>query len=321
MKGDPVATTPSGPAARTAQLDQLLRDELVERIARALPADGTVEPLAGLYLQRVSVATDTIYGVAEPSFCVIAQGSKVMLMGDHRVRYDPAHYLLATAEVPVTGAISDAAPAQPYLSLRLTIDPGLVGAVMVEARQPAPRTSAAVRALAVSPLDASLLEAVVRLVRLLEAPTTAAFLAPLITREIIYRLLLGEQGDRLRQIAVFGGATQRIAAAIARIRQDVTQPLRIAELAREVGMSVSGFHAHFKAVTAMSPGQFQTQLRLQEARWLLLGEHLDAASAGARVGYADPAYFTRAYKRLFGAPPMRDVTQVRDRGAASGSGP
>jgi AraC-like DNA-binding protein len=314
-----VEKAPSRLAARAAQQDQLLRDELAERIGRALPVDGTVEPLAGLYLQRVSVGSDAIYGVADPSFCVIAQGSKVMLMGDHRVQYDPAHYLLATAEVPVTGAISDATPAHPYLSLRLTIDPGLVGAVMVESRQPAPRTAAAVRALAVSPLDASLLEAVVRLVRLVDAPTTAAFLAPLITREIIYRLLLGAQGDRLRQIAVFGGATQRIAAAIARIRQDVTQPLRIAELAQEVGMSVSGFHAHFKAVTAMSPGQFQTQLRLQEARRLLLGEHLDAASAGARVGYADAAYFTRAYKRQFGAPPIRDVTQARDVGRAGGT--
>jgi AraC-like DNA-binding protein len=166
----------------------------------------------------------------------------------------------------------------------------------------------------VSPLDASLLDDVVRLVRLLDAPADARFLVPLITREIIYQLLMGAQGDRLRQIAVLGGATHRIAAAIERMRMrnDFKQPLRIEDLAQEVGMSVSGFHYHFKVVTAMSPGQFQKQLRLQEARRLMLGEHLDAASAGSRVGYDDASYFTREYKRLFGAPPMRDVARVRD---------
>jgi AraC-like DNA-binding protein len=299
-------------AAREAQRAQANRDELVERLARAVPRDGTLEPLKGLYLQRVSASTEPVYGMSDPAFCVIAQGSKVMLVGDQRLRYDPAHYLLATAEIPVTGEIIDASPERPYLSLRLTFDPTLVGSVMVEARHPAPRSHAAVRALAVSPLDASLLDDVVRLVRLLDTPADARFLAPLITREIIYRLLMGAQGDRLRQIAVLGGATQRIAEAIERIRHDFNQPLRIEELAQAVGMSVSGFHYHFKAVTAMSPGQFQKQLRLQEARRLLLGEHLDAASAGSRVGYDDASYFTREYKRLFGAPPMRDVARVRD---------
>jgi AraC-like DNA-binding protein len=299
-------------AAREAQRTQANRDELVERITRAVPRDGTVEPLQGLFLQRAAVPTEPVHGVIEPSFCVIAQGSKVVLLGDQRLRYDPAHYLLATAEIPCTGQIMDASPARPYLSLRLTFDPTLVGSVMVEARQPAPRSHAAVRALAVSPLDSSLLDDVVRLVRLLDTPADAHFLAPLITREIIYRLLMGAQGDRLRQIAVLGGATQRIAEAIERIRNDFNQPLRIEELAQAVGMSVSSFHYHFKSVTAMSPGQFQKQLRLQEARRLMLGEHLDAASAGSRVGYDDASYFTRDYKRLFGAPPMRDVARVRD---------
>jgi AraC-like DNA-binding protein len=306
-------------AAREAQRAQANRDELVERIARAVPRDGTVESLKGLYLQRASVPTEPVHGVIEPSFCVIAQGSKMVLLGDQRLRYDPAHYLLATAEIPVTGEIIDVSPERPYLSLRLTFDPTLIGSVMVEARQPAPRSHAAVRALAVSSLDASLLDDVVRLVRLLDAPADAQFLAPLITREIIYRLLMGAQGDRLRQIAVLGGATQRIAKAIERIRNDFKQPLRIEDLAQEVGMSVSGFHYHFKVVTAMSPGQFQKQLRLQEARRLMLSEHLDAASAGLRVGYDDASYFTRNYKRLFGAPPMRDVEQLR-KGSREGAG-
>jgi len=299
-------------AAHEAQRAQMNRDDLVERIARAIPHDGTVEPLTGLYLQRASAPTEPVHGVIEPSFCVIAQGSKVVLLGDQRLRYDPAHYLLATADIPCTGQIIDASPAQPYLSLRLTFDPTLVGSVMVEARHLAPRSQAAVRALDVSPLDASLLDDVVRLVRLMDAPADVRFLAPLITRGIIYRLLMGAQGGRLRQIAVLSGATQHIAAAIARIRNDFNQPLRIEDLAQEVGMSVSAFHHHFKVVTAMSPGQFQKQLRLQEARRLMLGENLDAASAGSRVGYDDASYFTREYKRLFGAPPMRDVARVRD---------
>lgn len=167
------------------------------------------------------------------------------------------------------------------------------------------------KAIDVSPLDAGLLDAVVRLIRLLNSPTDARFLAPLVTREIVYRLLAGEQGDRLRYIAALGGHTHRIAKAIERLRKDFDQPLRIEDLAGELGMSVSGFHHHFKEVTAMSPLQFQKQLRLQEARRLMLDEHLDATSAGYRVGYDDASHFNREYKRLFGAPPMRDVERLR----------
>jgi AraC-like DNA-binding protein len=159
---------------------------------------------------------------------------------------------------------------------------------------------------------------VVRLVRLIDTPTEASVLAPLVKREIVYRLLIGQQGDRLRHIAVLGGYTPPIAKAIEQLRQNFDQPLRIDDVAREIGMSVSGFHHHFKAVTAMSPLQFQKQVRLQEARRLMLGEHLDAASAGYRVGYDDASYFNRDYKRLFGLPPMRDVERLRE-GASPGA--
>ena len=138
------------------------------------------------------------------------------------------------------------------------------------------------------------------------------FLAPLITREIVYRLWMGEQGDRLRYVAAPGGYTSHIAKAIERLRDDFDQPLRIEELAAEFGMSVSGFHHHFKAVTAMSPLQFQKRLRLQEARRLMLGESFDAASAAYRVGYHDASHFSREYKSLFGVPPMRDVQRLRE---------
>ncbi len=168
------------------------------------------------------------------------------------------------------------------------------------------------RAIDVSPLDVNLQDAVVRLVRLLDSPAEAPVLMPLITREIVYRLLMGEQGARLRHLAILGGYTPLIARAVERLRQDFDQPLRIEDLARELGMSVSGLHHHFKAVTAMSPLQFQKQLRLQEARRLMLSEDLDAASAAYRVGYHDASHFNREYKSLFGVPPMRDVQRLRE---------
>jgi AraC-like DNA-binding protein len=306
-------------AEREAQRMQASREELVERIARVARADGTVEPLTGLHLNRLSVPTEPLHSVSEPAFCVIAQGSKEVLLGDSRYRYDPAHYLIATVELPTVSQVIEASTERPYLSLRLDLDLSLVGSVMVEAGHSTPLASADVRAIAVSPLDAGLLDAVVRLVRLLDAPTEARVLQPLVTREIIYRLLMGEQGGRLRHIAVQGGYAHRIAEAVERLRRDFDQPLRIEQIARELGMSVSGFHHHFKAVTAMSPLQFQKRLRLQEARRLLLGADLDAASAGSRVGYNDAAHFNREYKSLFGVPPMRDVQRLRAAASAVAS--
>jgi AraC-like DNA-binding protein len=305
------------PVEREAHRAQANRDELVERIARVIREDGRVEPLKGLHLHRSSSPTESVHGVSDPAFCVIAQGSKEVFLGNERFQYDPAHYLLATVELPVVGQVIEASQDRPYLSLRLELDPTLVGSVLVEAGHPSPQNHADVRAINVSSLDASLLDAVVRLVRLLDTPAEAPFLAPLITREIVYRLLMGEQGDRLRYIMVQGGHTHRIARAIERLRKEFDQSLRIDDIARELGMSVSGFHHHFKAVTAMSPLQFQKQMRLQEARRLMLGEHLDAASAGYRVGYDDASHFNREYKSLFGLPPMRDVERLREAGRAS----
>jgi AraC-like DNA-binding protein len=312
-------STNRGQSKREMQMMQASRDELAERIARAVPEDGTAEPLEGLRLRRASSPTNLGHGVSYTAFCVIAQGRKELVLGGNRYRYDPAHYLIATAELPVTSQITHASKEKPYLGLVLKLDPTFVGSVMVEAGHPAPRSVSAVGAIAVSPLDAGLLDTVVRLVRLLNSPADARVLAPLVIREIVYRLLMGEQGVRVRHITALGGHTHRIARAIDRLRKDFDLPLRIENLARELGMSVSGFHHHFKEVTAMSPLQFQKQLRLQEARRLMLDEHLDAASAGSRVGYDDASHFNREYKRLFGAPPMRDVERLR--GAATQKSP
>ncbi len=298
---------------------QASRDELAERIARAIREDGTTEPLEGLRLHRASSTTDLGHGVSFPAFCVIAQGSKEVRLGDTCYRYDPAHYLIVTAELPYATQITEASEERPYLGLVLKLDPTLVGSVLVEAGQPAPRGNGGARAIDVSRLDAGLLDAVVRLVRLLDSPTDARYLAPLVTREIVYRLLMGEQGGRLHHIAALGGHTHRISKAISRLRKDFDRPLRIDEMARELGMSVSGLHHHFNEVTAMSPLQFQKQLRLQEARRLMLGEDLDAASAGYRVGYHDASHFNREYKTLFGAPPMRDVERLREGARVSAS--
>jgi AraC-like DNA-binding protein len=296
---------------RKARQAEANRDELVERLAHAIRDDGTVEPLKGLHLKRVSTPTNPTHGVSIPSFCVIAQGSKEVYIGEEYYRYDPAQYLLATVELPILIQIGEASRERPHLSLRLDLDPSIVGSVMVEAGLPSPRGHVNAKAIDVSPLDASLLDAVVRLVRLVDTPAEARVLMPLITREIVYRLLLSAQGDRLRHLAAFGSATDRIARAIERLRRDYDKPLRIENLARELGMSVSGFHAQFKAVTAMSPLQFQKQVRLQEARRLMFREALDATTAGRRVGYDDASYFNREYKSLFGEPPMRDVQRLR----------
>jgi len=303
---------------REALRMQVNREELIERIARAVPEDGTVQPLEGLYLARASVPKQRIHGVIKPSFCMIAQGSKEVLIGDSRYRYDPLHYLISTVELPWVSQILEASRDRPYLSLRLVLDPGLVGAVMAEASHDIPTPQTRTRAMDVSSLDLNLQDALLRLIKLLDTPAEVPTLMPLITREIVYRLLVESQGARLRYLVVQGGYTSHIARAVERIRKDFDQPLRIEELARDLGMSVSGLQHRFKAVTAMSPMQYQKQLRLQEARRLMLGEDLDAANAGFRVGYRDASYFNREYKSVFGVPPIRDMQQLREKALESG---
>jgi AraC-like DNA-binding protein len=250
---------------------------------------------------------------------MIAQGSKEILVSDHRYRYDPLHYLLATVDLPRVSYVREASPAHPYLSLRLELSPALVTSVMVEAGHPSPSGSAEKSAIDVSQLDGNLLDAVVRLVRLAESPDEAKVLRSLIEREIVYRLLAGDQGGRLSHLVSLGGHTPQIATAVKHLRQDFDQPLRIDRLAQELGMSVSGFHHQFKAVTNMSPLQFQKRLRLQEARRLLLDEELDATSTAYRVGYSDASHFSREYKRLFGEPPMRNIERLKEMAEASGA--
>jgi AraC-like DNA-binding protein len=250
--------------------------------------------------------------VAQPHFGVIAQGGKEVYLGDETYRYDPYHYCLGTVDLPVTSQVIGASKERPYLSFRLELDPVLIGSIMSEMGHTASSHHSDAKALNVCVLDADLLDAVVRLVRLTDKPTEAQVLASLVKREIIYRLLIGQQGDRLRHIAILSGYASPIARAIERLRKDFDQPLRIEDIARDLGMSVSGLHHHFKSVTSLSPLQFQKRLRLQEARRLMLGDGLDAISAASRVGYHNAAHFNREYKSLFGLPPMRDVGRLRE---------
>ncbi len=283
---------------------------LAKGIGRAAPNDGIFEPIPGIRFTRTSQSTEQVYATSKTAYCIIAQGAKEIHLGGRRYRYDSKSYLLATAELPIKTVIFAAPADGPYLALRVDLDPSLVGSVMVEAGLVAPSTPAEPSALGVSSLDSGLLDATARLVALIGTPDEKV-LVPLVRREIVYRLLVGEQGQRLRHLPTPGGHTQRIAEALERLRQDFDQPLRIEDLAKDLGMSSTRFHHHFKAVTDMSPLQFQKQLRLQEARRLMLGEDFDAASAGYKVGYDDASHFSRDYKRHFGRSPMRDVENLR----------
>lgn len=298
--------------AHEVERRRINRKELIERITRAVPNDGVIQALEGLFLARASSPLGLIHAVVRPCFCVIAQGSKVFLLGDSRYRYDPDHYLIATLEMPLFSQILEATPEQPYLSLRMDLAPSFVESVIEDADQGSFPSHAEVRAMDVNRLDTNLQDAVVRLVRLLDTPAEVPILMPLIKREIVYRLLMGPQGTQIRHMAVQGNNTPYIARAVEWIREDFDKPLHIEELARKLGMSISGLHHRFKAVTAMSPLQFQKRLRLQEARRLMLSENFDAVSAAYRVGYHDPAYFNREYKSLFGVPPIRHVQRLRE---------
>ncbi|MBP7933682.1 MAG: AraC family transcriptional regulator [Phycisphaerae bacterium] len=288
------------------------REELARRIANALPRDGHLEPQPGLHFHRHSTVGERVCGFDPAAFCVIAQGSKVILLGQDTFRYDPGHYLVGTMQVPLMAEVVKASAERPYLGFRLVLDPAVLTSVMAESGLTQPRgQGCGVKAVDVSRLDASLLDATLRLVRLIDTVTEYHVLGPLVIREIVYRLLTGAQGHRVRHLATFGGHAHRMVRAAEILRESYNKPLRIEHLAQELGMSVSGFHAHFKAATAMSPLQFQKQLRLQEARRLLLSASLDAAEAGYRVGYDDASHFSREYKRYFGDSPMRDVERLR----------
>ena len=298
-------------ALRNARRIETAREEIVERMSRLLPEDGKIDIFSNLLLIRSSVPAEPVQSIYQPAFCFVAQGRKRASVGGEVFLYDPFHYLIYTVDLPVAFEIEAPSKERPYLGMSLNLDSALVASVIVESGIRTKKGDASVKAMNVSVIDADLLDAVARLVRIAETPAEAKVLAPLVIKEIIYRLLAGGQRARLAHLLT-ASDTRRISKAIGRLREHFNEPLKIEDIARELGMSVSGFHHHFKSVTAMSPLQFRKQIRLQEARRLMLGEELDAASAGFRVGYEDPSYFSRDYKKQFGAPPQRDVARLRN---------
>jgi AraC-like DNA-binding protein len=293
-----------------------LLDRMIAVVARLLPHDGRVETVVPyLSLLRSSQPTPVTRGVLKPSCCVILQGTKRVHLATEVLDYGPGQYLAVSVDMPASGHVVNATPEQPYLLLNIEFDPAEIAAVVLEAQIDMHDGAQPVRGAFVGDTDAALQEALCKLVLLLDArdapPQEAAFLAVGLKREIIYRLLTGPHGRQLYQNVVLDQQDRGISKAIAWLKERYNQPVLVEELAQATNMSVSTLHHRFKAVTTMGPMQYQKQLRLQQARTLLLNGDTDAATAAYRVGYESQSQFSREYRRLFGAPPMQDVIRLR----------
>jgi AraC-like DNA-binding protein len=287
-------------------------EALGKSIARWTDKEGLlVTAISALSLSRRDAPTQPTSYMYEPSICLIAQGAKRVLLGDDTYVLDVHHFLITSVDLPTVVQIIKASREKPYLGLILKLDRREISQLMVDSHLPSPRAQQSSRGMASGEVTLPLLSAFQRLIDLLAEPEDIPILAPIIQREIMYRLLVGDQGARLRQIASAGSQSHQIAQAIGWLKSHYTLPLRIDDLAAQVQMSPSTFHHHFRALTAMSPLQYQKWLRLNEARRLMLTERLDAATAAFQVGYESPSQFSREYSRLFGTPPLRDITYLR----------
>jgi AraC-like DNA-binding protein len=276
--------------------------------------DQLVTAIPGLSLFQRNEPTQPESRMYEPRICLIAQGAKRVLLGDDTYVYGERHFLITSVNLPTVVQITKASREKPCLGLILKLDQREISQLMVDSHLPPPRTQQSSRGMAIGEVTLPLLTAFQRLIDLLAEPKDIPILAPIIHREISYRLLVGDQGARLRQMASAGSQSHQIALAIDWLKGNFTQPLRIDDLAAQVNMSTSTFHHHFRALTAMSPLQYQKWLRLNDARRLMLTERLDATAAAFQVGYESPSQFSREYSRLFGAPPLRDITSLRQMG-------
>ncbi|PMC39277.1 AraC family transcriptional regulator [Bacillus sp. UMB0899] len=288
-------------------------NELVNLIMRNSKQDGVHSTtVPSLFLIRESMITEPISRVNEPSFCIILQGEKEVLLGKERFLYGSGHYIVASVDLPVTGQVVKASKESPYLALKLEFTPGQILNVLNETNIKFIQEKNTKRAMFVSEVEPFLIDAVLRLARLIDNPKHIPVLAPLIKKEIIYWILQGPHSGSLEQIAVEGSNASRIREVIDYLIKNVEKSLRIEELAEIANMSVSSLHRHFKDVTALSPIQFQKQLRLQEARRLLLDDPTDVANVAFKVGYESQSQFSREYSRMFGLPPREDIKRMRD---------
>lgn len=272
----------------------------------------------GLTLTRWEAPTELTAYMHEPSLCLVAQGAKRLLLGEELFRYDADHYLIASVELPLVAQIIEASPEKPYLGLKLVLDLRMISQLLVDSNLPMPRTQKTNLGIAVSRVDLRLLESFQRLLDLFDTPEDIPILAPLLQKEIVYRLLTGEQGLLLRQMGTVGSQPNQIGQVVNWLKQNYTKALRVDELAAHARMSAATFHRHFRELTSMSPLQFQKRIRLHEARRMMFADHMDANSAALQVGYESSTQFNREYSRLFGAPPLRDVKALRRQTADSG---
>ncbi|WP_224984566.1 AraC family transcriptional regulator [Geomonas agri] len=276
-----------------------------------------ITAIPDLALFRRQEPTEPISGLYEPSVCLVTQGAKVVKFGDESLVYDAQHFLITAIHMPTLVQVTEASREKPYLGLRLKLDLREVSQLMLDSNLPKPRTQHTSRGMATGEVTPQLVDAFRRMIALLDDPMDIPIMAPVIQREIIYRLLTGDQGERLRQIASTGSQGSQIARAIDWLKGNFSHPLRIEDLATKVNMSTSTFHHHFRTLTAMSPLQYQKMLRLNEARRLMLAERVDATTAAFNVGYESASQFCREYGRLFGAPPLRDINRLRQTSVAA----
>jgi AraC-like DNA-binding protein len=306
-----------GKLQRTQDLKAIAerQQDLTARVARLAPVDGTHQAaFPSLALTRGSKPTVCMPTVCQPSLGIVVQGRKRALLNDEVFYYDALNYLVVSVTLPMMGQVVEATPEHPYLGLRLDLDLEEIARLLLELGDRGAAPVAADCALFVARMDEALLDAVLRMVKLLDAPEDIAVLAPAVQREIYYRVLRGELGQRLVDLAECEGGNHRIVRAIEWLKRRYAEPLRIEDLADAVHMSPSALHHRFKAVTAMSPLQYQKQLRLHEARRLMFADGIECATAGHRVGYESPSQFSREYRRLFGAPPRIEIARLRDSG-------
>ncbi len=287
------------------------------RLHAAAHADGNgiaATPIPGLSTVRASAPSDLVYAISRPLACLVVQGRKRVTMGTEEFPFAAGDSLLITADVPTVSQIVQASLAAPYLSLVLELDPALIADLAAEMK-PMPAPDA--KPVRVDPTENEVADAALRLMRLLERPTALPVLQRQLVREMHYWLLAGRHGAAIRNLAWPGGHAQRVARAVTILRAEYARPLRVERLAAEAGMSPSSFHQHFRAVTSLSPLQFQKHLRLIEARRLMLSEGANAGSAAFAVGYESVSQFTREYHRLFGAPPVRNTKAARGKSRAA----
>ena len=303
-----VATRP-----READRMEAVREALVRRVARwTASADAVETAIPGLLLVRREAPTEPFSCMYEPSVVLVLQGPKRIVVGEDAFEWAGHEFVLTSVDLPVISQVLEASKEKPHLALRLKLDQRAIAEMMVDCNLPAPKGQHTGRGMILGEGTLPLFKAFERLIDLLDEPDDIPVLAPLIQREILYRLVVSDQGYRLRQIASVGSPSNQVARAIKWLKAHYSEPLRIDDLAARVQMSPSAFHGHFRTLTAMSPLQYQKWLRLNDARRMMLVERLDATTAAFRVGYESPSQFSREYRRLFGTPPLRDITTLRE---------